>query len=62
MSLTSVEKGPAMALHHDVQSGAMNLKDKLLIELAPDSRHGKVTYGGQILNAKVGLIGQFNVC
>jgi len=42
-----------MALHHDVQSGSMNLKDKLSIEFAADARHGKVTYGGQIFNAKV---------
>jgi len=45
--------GPAMALKHDVQIGSMNLKDKLLIELSPDSRHGKVTYGGYVFNAKL---------
>jgi len=45
--------GPAMALRHDVQQGAMNLKDKLSIELAPDSRHGKVTYGGYVFNSKL---------
>jgi len=42
-----------MALRHDVQQGAMNLKDKLSIELAPDSRHGKVTYGGYVFNSKL---------
>jgi transcription initiation factor TFIID subunit 7 len=45
--------GPAMALRHDVQSGIMNLKEKLSIELASDARYGKVTYGGQIFNAKL---------
>lgn len=45
--------GQAMALRHDVQSGAMNLKDKLAIELQPDMRHGKVIYGGEVLNAKL---------
>ena len=42
-----------MALRHDVQSGAMNLKDKLAIELHSDMRHGKVIYGGEVLTAKV---------
>jgi len=42
-----------MALRNDVQSGAMNLKDKLSIELASDARCGKVTYGGHLFNAKV---------
>jgi len=42
-----------MALRNDVQSGAMNLKEKLSIELAPDARRGKVTYGGHIFSAKV---------
>ncbi len=32
----------------------MNLKDRLSIEMKPDMRHGRVTYGGQVLNAKVG--------
>ena len=45
-----------MALRHDVQSGAMNLKDKLAIELQPDMRHGKVIYGGEVLNAKVCIL------
>ena len=42
-----------MALRNDVQSGAMNLKEKLSIELSSDARRGKVTYGGHIFNAKV---------
>jgi len=42
-----------MALRNDVQSGALNLKEKLSVELASDARHGKVTYGGHIFNAKV---------
>ena len=42
-----------MALKRDVQSGAMNLKDKLSIELNADMRRGKVMYGGQIFTAKV---------
>lgn len=42
-----------MALRHDVQSGAMNLKDKLSIELPADMRRGRVMYGGQIFSAKV---------
>ena len=42
-----------MALRNEVQSGAMNLKEKLSIELAADARRGKVTYGGHIFNAKV---------
>ena len=42
-----------MALHRDVQAGPINMKDKLSIELAPDMRHGKVTYGGEVLSAKV---------
>ena len=42
-----------MALRNDVQSGAMNLKEKLSIELASDARRGKVTYGGHLFNAKV---------
>jgi len=46
-------QGPAMALRNDVQSGAMNLKEKLSIELAADARRGKVTYGGHLFNAKV---------
>jgi len=46
-------QGPAMALRNDVQSGAMNLKEKLSIELASDARRGKVTYGGHLFNAKV---------
>ena len=45
-----------MALRNDVQSGAMNLKDKLSIELASDARRGKVTYGGHLFNAKVSII------
>lgn len=45
--------GPAMALRNDVQSGAMNLKEKLSIELASDARRGKVTYGGHLFNAKL---------
>lgn len=45
--------GTAMALRHDVEQGTMNLKDKLFIEMQPDMRHGKVTYGGQIMNAKL---------
>jgi transcription initiation factor TFIID subunit 7 len=45
--------GPAMALRHDVQTGAMNLKDKLSIELASDARHGKLTYGGYVFNTKL---------
>ena len=46
-------QGPAMALRHDVESGAMNLKDKLAIEMEQDMRRARVTYGGQVLNAKV---------
>ena len=42
-----------MALRRDVESGAMNLKDKLAIELENDHRHARVTYGGQVQNAKV---------
>jgi transcription initiation factor TFIID subunit 7 len=42
-----------MALRHDVQSGANNLKEKLAIELQSDMRHGRVIYGGQVFNAKV---------
>jgi len=49
-------QGPAVALRNDVQSGAMNLKDKLSIELASDARRGKVTYGGHLFNAKVCII------
>ena len=48
-----------MALRHDVQSGAMNLKDKLAIELHSDMRHGKVIYGGEVLTARV--CGQYNI-
>ena len=48
-----IVQGPAVALRHDIQSGSMMLKDKLSIELAPDSRYGKVTYGGYIFNTKV---------
>ena len=58
-----------MALRHDVQSGAMNLKDKLAIELQSDMRHGKVIYGGEVLNAKVCIVtvstitnNIFNIC
>ena len=43
-----------MALRRDVQSAAMNLKDRLSIEIQPDMRHGRVTYGGHVFNAKVG--------
>ena len=50
-----------MALRHDVQSGAMNLKDKLAIELQSDMRHGKVIYGGEVLNAKVCIFFVSNV-
>lgn len=45
--------GPAMALRREVEAGAMNLKDKLFVELQPDMRHGKVAYGGQVMNAKL---------
>ena len=45
--------GPAVALRREVEGGAMNLKDKLFVELQPDMRHGKVVYGGQVLNAKL---------
>ena len=45
--------GTAMALRREVELGSMNLKDKLFVELQPDMRHGKVTYGGQIFNAKL---------
>lgn len=45
--------GPAVALRREVEAGAMNLKDKLFVELQPDMRHGKVAYGGQVLNAKL---------
>ena len=54
-------QGQAMALRHDVQSGAMNLKDKLAIELQSDMRHGKVIYGGEVLNAKVCIFFVSNV-
>ena len=49
----NIRQGQAMALRHDVQSGAMNLKDKLAIELHSDMRHGKVIYGGEVLTARV---------
>jgi len=52
-NLVFAVQGPAMALRNDVQSGAMNLKEKLSIELASDARRGKVTYGGHIFSAKV---------
>ena len=42
-----------MALQNDIDSGVMNLKDKLFIELKPDMRHGSVRYGGQIFPARV---------
>ena len=42
-----------MALRRDIQSGAMNLKDRLSIELSLDMRHSKLTYGGQVYSAKV---------
>lgn len=45
--------GPAMALRRDVQSAAMNLKDRLSIEIQPDMRHGRVTYGGHVFSAKL---------
>ena len=44
-----------MALRHDVESGAMNLRDKLSIELANDHRHSFVRYGGQVFNARVNI-------
>jgi hypothetical protein len=44
-----------MALKHDVQSGAMNLKDKLFIEMQPDQRHGLVRYGNDMFHSKVSL-------
>ncbi|XP_074651126.1 transcription initiation factor TFIID subunit 7-like [Tubulanus polymorphus] len=43
--------GPALALKHDIQSGSMNLKDKLTIEVPLDKRVGRVRYGGQYLKA-----------
>lgn len=42
-----------MALRHDVQTGAQNLKDKLSIELPHDRRKGYVRFGGDVYNAKV---------
>lgn len=42
-----------MALRHDVESGAMNLKDKFSIELSNESPKGFVRYGGQVFNARV---------
>ena len=42
-----------MAVKHDIESGSTNLKDKLMIELEHDMRHGRVMYGGQIFAAKV---------
>lgn len=42
-----------MALRHDVESGAMSLKDKVAIELKGDMRHGSVRYGGEMFSAKV---------
>lgn len=45
--------GPALALHHDIQSGSMTLKDKLSIDIQPDQRHGKVIYGGDVINARL---------
>ena len=45
-----------MALRHDIQSGAMNLKDKLALEIGHDMRHSKITYGGQVMNAKVNQV------
>jgi hypothetical protein len=53
-------QGPAMALRRDIQSGTMNLKDRLSIELCPpDMRHSKVTYGGHVFTAKVSQINGF---
>ncbi|XP_041359040.1 transcription initiation factor TFIID subunit 7-like [Gigantopelta aegis] len=45
--------GPAIALRRDVQSGAMNLRDKLSIEIQHDMRHARVRWGGEVLNAKL---------
>ncbi|XP_064637048.1 transcription initiation factor TFIID subunit 7-like [Lineus longissimus] len=45
--------GPAMALAHDVESGAMNLKDKLFIEMQPDQKHGLVRYGNDMFHSKL---------
>lgn len=43
----------ASELRQDLQSGAQNLKDKLMIDLNSEQRKGKVIYNGQIFNAKV---------
>ena len=42
-----------MALRHDVESGAMTLKDKLYIEIQNDMRHGCVRYGDKVFKTKV---------
>ena len=51
--LLRLPPGPAIALKREVETGSMNLKDKLSIELSDDMRHGKVTYGGQMFSAKM---------
>lgn len=43
----------ASELRQDLQSGAQNLKDKLMIDLNSEQRKGKVIYNGQIFNAKL---------
>ncbi|ESP00118.1 hypothetical protein LOTGIDRAFT_97308, partial [Lottia gigantea] len=45
--------GPAMALHHDIETGSLNLKEKLSIEMQPDMRHARVRYGGDIFASKL---------
>ena len=38
-----------------MEMGAMNLKDKLTIELKPDDKKGFLRYGDYVFNAKVCL-------
>ncbi|GAB1601588.1 transcription initiation factor TFIID subunit 7-like [Argonauta hians] len=46
-------RGPAAALHQDVQAGGVSLKDKLSIEIQNDIRHGVVRYGNDVFSAKM---------
>ncbi|XP_014665003.1 PREDICTED: transcription initiation factor TFIID subunit 7-like [Priapulus caudatus] len=51
--------GAAQQLRRAVQSGAMNLKDRMSIELQPDMRNGTVRFDGMVFSAKVHSPGRY---
>lgn len=43
-------------IKQELRSGVPNLKERLRIDVNPETRRGKVIYNGRIFNAKVKLV------